>query len=136
MASLPSLPPTSLGSDQRAQVLLLGRKRVVKITLGQLVSICKVPYEKAIPAPQERTGLHCFHAEIVEVEIGGVAIYHPFGDFTELNRTVTCMVLKGNDRRACHDEFGGPRSDYVRQVALETTTTRLLWPLTKLESAL
>ncbi|PRD34457.1 UNVERIFIED_CONTAM: hypothetical protein NCL1_14544 [Trichonephila clavipes] len=32
------------------------------------------------------------------------------------------MVLKANDRRTscpCHDEFRGPRSDYVRQVALE-----------------
>ncbi|GFX01171.1 hypothetical protein TNCV_4581371 [Trichonephila clavipes] len=40
------------------------------------------------------------HAEIVEVE----------------------MVIKPNDRRTscpCHDEFRGPRSDYVRQVALE-----------------
>ncbi|GFX48352.1 hypothetical protein TNCV_4613501 [Trichonephila clavipes] len=36
------------------------------------------------------------------------------------------MVLKANDRRTscpCHDEFRGPRSDYVRQVALATTTT-------------
>ncbi|GFV10762.1 hypothetical protein TNCV_1756001 [Trichonephila clavipes] len=36
------------------------------------------------------------------------------------------MVLKANDRRnscPCHDEFRGPRSDYVRQVALATTTT-------------
>ncbi|GFW24770.1 hypothetical protein TNCV_1960371 [Trichonephila clavipes] len=34
------------------------------------------------------------------------------------------MVLKANDRRTscpCHDEFRGPRSDYVRQVALATT---------------
>ncbi|GFT72961.1 hypothetical protein TNCV_1976641 [Trichonephila clavipes] len=30
---------------------------------------------------------------------GGVAIYRPFGNFAELNRTVTCMVLKTNDRR-------------------------------------
>ncbi|GFW63559.1 hypothetical protein TNCV_402251 [Trichonephila clavipes] len=46
----------------------------------------------------------------------------PSGNFAELNRTVTCMVLKANDRRTscpCHDEFRGPRSDYVRQVALE-----------------
>ncbi|GFU82724.1 hypothetical protein TNCV_265211 [Trichonephila clavipes] len=51
----------------------------------------------------------------------------PSGNFAELNRTVTCMVLKANDRRTsspCHDEFLGPWSDYVRQVALETTTTR------------
>ncbi|GFY06453.1 hypothetical protein TNCV_412031 [Trichonephila clavipes] len=36
------------------------------------------------------------------------------------------MVLKANDRRTscpCHDEFRGPRSDYVRRVALATTTT-------------
>ncbi|GFT78637.1 hypothetical protein TNCV_1389121 [Trichonephila clavipes] len=39
------------------------------------------------------------------------------------------MVLKANDRRTscpCHDEFRGPRSDYVRRVALATTTTRLV----------
>ncbi|GFT00065.1 hypothetical protein TNCV_420841 [Trichonephila clavipes] len=32
------------------------------------------------------------------------------------------MVLKANDRRTscpCHDEFRGPRSDYVRQMASE-----------------
>ncbi|GFX64852.1 uncharacterized protein TNCV_4193471 [Trichonephila clavipes] len=58
---------------------------------------------------------------------GRVAIYRPFGEVSlSLNRTVTCMVLKANDRRTscpCHDEFRGPRSDYVRQVALATTTT-------------
>ncbi|GFX56787.1 uncharacterized protein TNCV_495351 [Trichonephila clavipes] len=58
---------------------------------------------------------------------GRVAIYRPFGKVSlSLNRTVTCMVLKANDRRTscpCHDEFRGPRSDYVRQVALATTTT-------------
>ncbi|GFS99366.1 hypothetical protein TNCV_1601711 [Trichonephila clavipes] len=63
------------------------------------------------------------HAEIVEVEIQVVlpSIVHS-GNFDELKRTVTCMVLKANDRRTfcpCHDEFRGPRSDYVRQVALE-----------------
>ncbi|GFV23981.1 uncharacterized protein TNCV_1316351 [Trichonephila clavipes] len=56
-----------------------------------------------------------------------VAIYRPFGEVSlSLNRTVTCMVLKANDRRTscpCHDEFPGARSDYVRQVALATTTT-------------
>ncbi|GFY23163.1 hypothetical protein TNCV_3764031 [Trichonephila clavipes] len=39
------------------------------------------------------------------------------------------MVMKANDRRTsipCHDEFRGRRSDYVRQVALATTTTGLL----------
>ncbi|GFS71232.1 uncharacterized protein TNCV_5050031 [Trichonephila clavipes] len=50
---------------------------------------------------------------------GRVAIYRPFGEVSlSLNRTVTCMVLKANDRRTscpCPDEFRGPRSDYVRQ---------------------
>ncbi|GFS64875.1 uncharacterized protein TNCV_2000821 [Trichonephila clavipes] len=58
---------------------------------------------------------------------GRGAIYRPFGEVSlSLNRTVTCMVLKANDRRTscrCHDESRGPRSDYVRQVALATTTT-------------
>ncbi|GFS94416.1 uncharacterized protein TNCV_2014491 [Trichonephila clavipes] len=58
---------------------------------------------------------------------GRVAIYRPFGEVSlSLNRTLTCMVLKANDRRTscpCHDEFRGPRSDYIRQVALATTTT-------------
>ncbi|GFW57695.1 hypothetical protein TNCV_2926141 [Trichonephila clavipes] len=63
------------------------------------------------------------HAEIVEVEIEVVSpSIVPSGNFAELNRTVTCMVLKANDRHTscpCHDEFRRPRSDYVRQVALE-----------------
>ncbi|GFT28130.1 hypothetical protein TNCV_645111 [Trichonephila clavipes] len=71
-----------------------------------------------------------FHAEIVEVEIEVVSpSIVPSGNFAELNRTITCMVLKANDRRTsspCHSEFRGPRSDYVRQVALETTTTYFL----------
>ncbi|GFW37033.1 uncharacterized protein TNCV_5019311 [Trichonephila clavipes] len=54
---------------------------------------------------------------------GRVAIYRPFGEVSlSLNRTVTCMVLKANDRRTscpCHDEFRGPRSDYVRQFHAE-----------------
>ncbi|GFU74056.1 uncharacterized protein TNCV_1641812 [Trichonephila clavipes] len=57
------------------------------------------------------------HAEIVEVEIEVVSpSIVPSGNLAELNRTVTCMVLKANDRRTscpCHDEFRGPRSDYV-----------------------
>ncbi|GFU87406.1 hypothetical protein TNCV_2716911 [Trichonephila clavipes] len=39
------------------------------------------------------------------------------------------MVLKSNDRRTscpCHDEFRGPHSDYVRQVALATTQQQQL----------
>ncbi|GFW77572.1 uncharacterized protein TNCV_2499641 [Trichonephila clavipes] len=53
---------------------------------------------------------------------GRVALYRPFGEVSlSLNRTVTCMVLKANDRCTscpCHDEFRGPRSDYVRQAAV------------------
>ncbi|GFV88594.1 hypothetical protein TNCV_1244041 [Trichonephila clavipes] len=68
------------------------------------------------------------HAEIVEVEIEVVSpSIEPSGNFAELNRTVTCMVLKANDRRTscpCHDEFRGPRSDYVRQVALENNRVK------------
>ncbi|GFY09476.1 hypothetical protein TNCV_4321551 [Trichonephila clavipes] len=36
------------------------------------------------------------------------------------------MVLKANDRRTscpCHDEFRGPRSDYVRQRLSEKPTS-------------
>ncbi|GFW41921.1 uncharacterized protein TNCV_6301 [Trichonephila clavipes] len=42
-----------------------------------------------------------FHVKIVEVGTGGVAICRPFWNFPELNRTVSCMVLKtkANDRR-------------------------------------
>ncbi|GFY01703.1 hypothetical protein TNCV_2608861 [Trichonephila clavipes] len=40
---------------------------------------------KVASAPSMDTDLtnecSCFHAEIVEVEIGGVAIYRPFGEF-------------------------------------------------------
>ncbi|GFW96879.1 uncharacterized protein TNCV_2160151 [Trichonephila clavipes] len=51
---------------------------------------------------------------------GPVAIYRPFGEFrrAKIVLSPTCMVLKANDRRTscpCHDEFRGPRSDYVRQ---------------------
>ncbi|GFS86025.1 hypothetical protein TNCV_1220121 [Trichonephila clavipes] len=66
------------------------------------------------------------HAEIVEVEIEVVSpSIVPSGNFAELNRTVTCMVLKANDRRTscpCHDEFRVPRSDYVRQPNTHTNT--------------
>ncbi|GFW11651.1 hypothetical protein TNCV_42861 [Trichonephila clavipes] len=49
-------------------------------------------------------------------------------NFSELNRTVTSMVLKAKVNRTgvhlapCHDKFRGPPSDYGRPVALETTT--------------
>ncbi|GFX27050.1 hypothetical protein TNCV_439561 [Trichonephila clavipes] len=69
------------------------------------------------------------HAEIVEVEIEVVSpSIVPSGNFAELNCTVTCMVLKANDRRTscpCRDEFRGPRSDYVRQVASENNNQLL-----------
>ncbi|GFY04633.1 retrovirus-related Pol polyprotein from transposon 412 [Trichonephila clavipes] len=72
------------------------------------------------------------HAEIVEVDIEVVSpSIVPSGNLAELNRTVTCMVLKANDRRTscpCHDEFRGPRSDYVRQVASEKKKERIAFP--------
>ncbi|GFX70986.1 hypothetical protein TNCV_1689691 [Trichonephila clavipes] len=76
------------------------------------------------PMPPNALRVHAdLHAEIVEVEIEVVSpSIVPSGNSAELNRTVTCTVLKTNDRRTsspCHDEFRGPRSDYVRQVALE-----------------
>ncbi|GFU20385.1 hypothetical protein TNCV_2521601 [Trichonephila clavipes] len=40
-----------------------------------------------------------FPVLIVEEEIGGVASIVPSGNFAELIRTFTCMVLKANDRR-------------------------------------
>ncbi|GFW55487.1 hypothetical protein TNCV_118711 [Trichonephila clavipes] len=64
--------------------------------------------------------MHHLHAEIVEVEIEVVSpSIVPSGNFAELNRTVTCMVLKTNDRHTscpCHDEFHGSRFYYVRQI--------------------
>ncbi|GFX23226.1 hypothetical protein TNCV_4560081 [Trichonephila clavipes] len=52
------------------------------------------------------------HAEIVEVQIEVVSpSIVPSGNFAELNRTVTCMLLKANDRCTscpCHDEFRVP----------------------------
>ncbi|GFT40620.1 hypothetical protein TNCV_3007941 [Trichonephila clavipes] len=40
-----------------------------------------------------------FNAEIVEVEMVVSPSIVPSGNFAELNRTITCMVLKANDRR-------------------------------------
>ncbi|GFU62909.1 uncharacterized protein TNCV_4591491 [Trichonephila clavipes] len=60
---------------------------------------------------------------------GRVAIYRLFGEVSlSLNRTVTCMVLKANERRTscpCHDEFRGPRSDYVRQLEIDSKSKRI-----------
>ncbi|GFW13059.1 hypothetical protein TNCV_3329911 [Trichonephila clavipes] len=65
-------------------------------------------------------------------EIGGVAIYRLFGEF---RRAKSYCHLYGRSRPTtgvplapCHDEFRGPRSAYVRQVALETTTTIFFLP--------
>ncbi|GFV99257.1 hypothetical protein TNCV_1512291 [Trichonephila clavipes] len=41
------------------------------------------------------------------------------------------MVLKANDRRTscpCHDEFRGPRSDYVRQRAPTQLSAKQIFP--------
>ncbi|GFT77249.1 uncharacterized protein TNCV_182711 [Trichonephila clavipes] len=90
--------------------------------------------------PHDRAGCAKFVKQFTCRNCGGgdrgrVAIYRPFGEVSlSLNRTVTCMVLKGNDRRTscpCHDEFRGPRSDYVRQVALATTQQQQLRPVLK-----
>ncbi|GFU89192.1 uncharacterized protein TNCV_2896401 [Trichonephila clavipes] len=78
--------------------------------LGSMLDVTKYP-----PSAHGFTCRNCGGGDR-----GRVAIYRPFGEVSlSLNRTVTCMVLKANDRRTscpCHDEFCGPRSDYVRQV--------------------
>ncbi|GFV10418.1 uncharacterized protein TNCV_1950691 [Trichonephila clavipes] len=78
--------------------------------LGSMLDVTKYP-----PSAHGFTCRNCGGGDR-----GRVAIYRPFGEVSlSLNRTVTCMVLKANDRRTscpCHDEFRGPRSDYVRQV--------------------
>ncbi|GFU43738.1 uncharacterized protein TNCV_651551 [Trichonephila clavipes] len=78
--------------------------------LGSMLDVTKYP-----PSAHGFTCRNCGGGDR-----GRVAIYRPFGEVSlSLNRTVTCMVLKANDRRnscPCHDEFRGPRSDYVRQL--------------------
>ncbi|GFV55725.1 hypothetical protein TNCV_755251 [Trichonephila clavipes] len=93
---------------------------LVKFHLGDFS--LKLEHRSGRPSDVSDEVLHkmiSLHAEIVEVEIEVVSpSIVPSGNFAELNRTVTCMVLKANDRRTscpCHDEFRGPRSDYVRQ---------------------
>ncbi|GFY05006.1 uncharacterized protein TNCV_561381 [Trichonephila clavipes] len=77
--------------------------------LGSMLDVTKYP-----PSAHGFTCRNCGGGDR-----GRVAIYRPFVEVSlSLNRTVTCMVLKANDRRTscpCHDEFRGPRSDYVRQ---------------------
>ncbi|GFW88028.1 uncharacterized protein TNCV_217001 [Trichonephila clavipes] len=76
-----------------------------------------------------------FNAKIVECEIGGVAIYGPFGEFLRDNSYCHLYGAQGQKPMTvvllapCHDEFRGSRSDYVKQVALETTTYRIPSPL-------
>ncbi|GFU99995.1 hypothetical protein TNCV_4056691 [Trichonephila clavipes] len=74
---------------------------------------------------------HGFNAEIVEAEIGGVAIYRPFGEFrraksychlygaqgqrpgvlpgSDKPQNGGCEYLTSHYKDACHDEFRGPR---------------------------
>ncbi|GFS60011.1 uncharacterized protein TNCV_3455801 [Trichonephila clavipes] len=101
-----------------------GSVRLVKKTQERKSSTCCLLITKGVtsssPVPlKTRRERESLYAEIVEVEIEVVSpSIVPSGNFAELNRTVTCMVLKANDRRTscpCHDEFRGPRSDYVRQ---------------------
>ncbi|GFT36796.1 hypothetical protein TNCV_2755891 [Trichonephila clavipes] len=58
----------------------------------------------------------------MEVEIGGVAIYRPFGEFRRAKSYCHQYGAQGQRQASCHDDFRGSRSDYVRQAALETTT--------------
>ncbi|GFV18894.1 hypothetical protein TNCV_4757791 [Trichonephila clavipes] len=67
----------------------LERQHLESQTVGILVVIaldsrpeclCSMPNATKYPL-----STHEFHAEIVEVDIGGVAIYHPFGDFRQAN---------------------------------------------------
>ncbi|GFY27006.1 uncharacterized protein TNCV_931471 [Trichonephila clavipes] len=85
--------------------------------LGSMLDVTKYP-----PSAHGFTCRNCGGGDK-----GRVAIYRPLGEVSlSLNRTVTCMVLKANDRRTscpCHDEFRGPRSDYVRQFGLAILQT-------------
>ncbi|GFU19283.1 hypothetical protein TNCV_1468851 [Trichonephila clavipes] len=66
-------------------------------------------------------------ANLVSIQTKLVEVYSQEPMSGGSHRTVTCMVLKANDKRtSSHDEFRGPRSDYVRQVALETTESSAL----------
>ncbi|GFU89043.1 uncharacterized protein TNCV_2894911 [Trichonephila clavipes] len=56
-----------------------------------------------------------FLAEIVEVEIGGVAIYRPFGEFRRAKSYCHLYGAQGQRQAHFYDEFRGHRSDYVRQ---------------------
>ncbi|GFU75223.1 uncharacterized protein TNCV_2056661 [Trichonephila clavipes] len=58
---------------------------------------------------------------------------------TELNRSVTCMVLKAtaNDRRhlvVCHDEFRAPRSGLCRSGGISNNNNKSVFKSVKSES--
>ncbi|GFV71320.1 uncharacterized protein TNCV_1476251 [Trichonephila clavipes] len=59
-----------------------------------------------------------FHVLIVKVEIGGVAIYRLFGEFRRANSY--CHLYGAQGQR--QNVLLAPCPDYVRQVALATTT--------------
>ncbi|GFU97519.1 glypican-6 [Trichonephila clavipes] len=123
------------GGEDRGRVAIYRPFGEVSLSLNRTVT-CMV-----LKANDRRTSCPCHdefrgpHSDYVRQftcrNCGGgdrgrcLAIYRPFGEVSlSLNCTVTCMVLKANDRRTscpCHDEFRGLRSDYVRQVALATT---------------
>ncbi|GFT75732.1 hypothetical protein TNCV_3125321 [Trichonephila clavipes] len=83
-------------------------------------------------SPEAVTGLYRYHRHTFPYlydidDFGRNSRCSICSQTNELNRTVTCMVLKANDRRTscpCHDEFRGPRSDYVRQVASENNNNK------------
>ncbi|GFW44417.1 hypothetical protein TNCV_1748461 [Trichonephila clavipes] len=58
----------------------------------------------------------------MEVQIGGVTIYCPFGEFRRAQWCSRPRPITGVLLAPSHDEFRGPRSDYVKLVALATTT--------------
>ncbi|GFW52556.1 hypothetical protein TNCV_404841 [Trichonephila clavipes] len=61
------------------------------------------------------------HAEIVEVEIEVVSpSIVPSGNFAELKSY--CHLYGAQGQCPCHDEFRGPRSDYVRQNQVSTVS--------------
>ncbi|GFU60316.1 uncharacterized protein TNCV_3404591 [Trichonephila clavipes] len=55
---------------------------------------------------------------------GRVAIYRPFGEFRRTKSHCHLYGVQGQ-RQAYHDEFRGPLSDYVRQVASENNNNSI-----------
>ncbi|GFX73985.1 uncharacterized protein TNCV_2954681 [Trichonephila clavipes] len=88
------------------------------LTFSEISTISKLELNRQIKTPPPQSCMFTCR-NCGGGDRGRVAIYRPFGEVSlSLNRTVTCMVLKANDRRTscpCHDEFRGSRSDYVRQ---------------------